>query len=135
MRISDWSSDVCSSDLVWPTLAGAGGVASWRCFDPFDHPQVLPWVLLLRQEDPADADRLRYAVCGDGCRQTFGFSFQGRMFGDGLDDAVVASRMAEFAAIRDGRGPTYSFPPLPFRPDERCVGKEGVSTFRSGGSP
>lgn len=39
-----------------------------------DFPQVLPWVLLLRIEDPRKPDRLRYASCGDGCRQTFCFS-------------------------------------------------------------
>src|SRR3546814_11112967 len=57
---------------VWPTLAGAGGAASWRCFDPFDHPTALPRALVLTQHDPADADRLRPAVFGGGCRQTFG---------------------------------------------------------------
>ena len=118
---------------VWPTLAGAGGVASWRHFDPFDHPQVLPWVLLLRQDDPAEPDRLRYAVCGDGCRQTFGFSFQGRWFGDGLPELAVKSRLAEFRAIRDGRGPIYSFTPLPISEREFIEVYRGVFGFSTDG--
>lgn len=119
---------------VWPALAGAGGVASWRAFDPFDYPQVLPWVMLLRQEDPAQPDRLRYAVCGDGCRQTFGFSFQGRWFGDGLPEPVVASRLAEFRAVRDGRGPIYSFTPLPISDREFIEVYRGVFGFSSDGA-
>lgn len=119
---------------VWPTLAGAGGIASWRHFDPFAYPQVLPWVLLLRQEDPAEPDRLRYAVCGDGCRQTFGFSYQGKWFGDDLPEQAVASRLAEFAAIREGRGPVYSFSPLPISDREFIEVYRGVFGFSSDGS-
>ena len=119
---------------VWPSLAGDDGVASWRRFDPFDHPQVLPWVLLLRQEDPAQPDRLRYAVCGDGCRQTFGFSFQGKWFGEDLPAAAVASRLAEFTAIREGRGPIYSFTPLPVSDREFIQVYRGVFGFSSDGA-
>lgn len=118
---------------VWSTLADAGGVAPWRRFDPFDHPQVLPWVMLLRQEDPADPDRLRYAVCGDGCRQTFGFSYQGKRFGEGLPDEAVTSRLAEFAAIRAGRGPIYSYTPLPLADRDFIEVYRGVFGFRSEG--
>lgn len=118
---------------VWPTLAGSGGVAPWRRFDPFDHPQVLPWVMLLRQEDPGEPDRLRYAVCGDGCRQTFGFSYQGRRFGEGLPDEAVASRLGEFAAIRAGRGPIYSYTPLPLADRAFIDVYRGVFGFSSDG--
>lgn len=119
---------------VWPSLAGEGGVASWRRFDPFDYPQVLPWVLLLRQEDPAEPGRLRYAVCGDGCRQTFGFSLQGKWFGDELPAAAVANRLAEFAAVRQGRGPIYSFTPLPISDREFIQVYRGVFGFSSDGA-
>src|SRR3546814_1637746 len=30
MRISDWSSDVCSSDLGWPSSSSSCGRSSWR---------------------------------------------------------------------------------------------------------
>lgn len=119
---------------VWPSLAGTGGIAQWRRFDPFDYPQVLPWVMLLRQDDAEQPDRLRYAVCGDGCRQTFGFSFQGRWFGDGLSDEAIASRLAEFAAIRAGSGPIYSFTPLPLSDRAFIDVYRGVFGFTSEGS-
>src|SRR3546814_5900944 len=49
MRISDWSSDVCSSDLIakpvgWPdgtVPAAAEGLAVGRFADGLDHPRVL----------------------------------------------------------------------------------------------
>ena len=97
----------------WHDLADGAGIAPWSRFDPLDYPSVLPWVLLLRQEDPAAPDRLRYTICGDGCRQTFGFSFQGKVFGEDLPSDAVAQRLAEFKAVRAGRGPIYSFTPLP----------------------
>src|SRR3546814_17862830 len=56
------------------------------------------------------------------------------MFGDGLDDAVVASRLAEFAAIRDGRGPIYSFTPLPISDRAFITVYRGVFGFTSDGS-
>src|SRR3546814_15806356 len=31
MRISDWSSDVCSSDLVWPNQCAGRGVICTHC--------------------------------------------------------------------------------------------------------
>src|SRR3546814_5595820 len=34
MRISDWSSDVCSSDLTKITNAGHGGIRNWQAGPP-----------------------------------------------------------------------------------------------------
>src|SRR3546814_17674596 len=43
MRISDWSSDVCSSDLRGPELAGGVETSGWREADKADpHPNLLP---------------------------------------------------------------------------------------------
>ncbi len=113
----------------WSELAGGSGIAPWSRFDPLDFPEVLPWVLLLRQEDPADPDRLRYTICGDGCRQTFGFSYQGKLFGDDLPAEAVAQRLDEFRAIRDGQGPLYSFTPLPISDREFIDIYRGVFGF------
>src|SRR3546814_8352640 len=33
MRISDWSSDVCSSDLTWELLETQNGPISWQSFN------------------------------------------------------------------------------------------------------
>src|SRR3546814_11404342 len=57
MRISDWSSDVCSSDLDWldgaarARIEGALGSLGWRC------DMVAGWLSLLsRVGGPADPD-------------------------------------------------------------------------------
>ena len=118
---------------VWPSLADPDGIVPWQRFKPFDHPQVLPWVMLLRQDDPAVPERLRYVICGDGCRQTFGFSYQGSWFGDGLPEDAVARRLAEFAAVRAGRGPVYSFSPLPVRDRDFIQIYRGVFGFSAAG--
>lgn len=108
----------------WADLAAADGTVPWSRFDPLDHPGVLPWVLLLRAEDPAQLDRFRYAICGDGCRQSFGFSYQGKMFGEDLPAEAVTQRLAEFEAIRAGQGPLYSYTPLP------VAGRGFISVYR-----
>ena len=118
----------------WPRLSGGSGIAAWSRFDPLDFPEVLPWVLLLRQEDPADPRRLRYTICGDGCRQTFGFSYQGKLFGEDLPESVVAQRKIEFQNIREGRGPLYSVTPLPIANREFIDIYRGVFGFSSDGT-
>lgn len=105
---------------AWPSLSGPGGYACWLRFDPLDFPRVLPWVMLLRQQDPAQPERFTYMVCGEGCRQAFGFSYQGKVFGEDLPAAAVSARLREFASIRAGAGPLYSTTPLPL-PDREFV--------------
>src|SRR3546814_19446555 len=56
------------------------------------------------------------------------------MGGDVLEDAVVASRMAEGASSRDGRGAIYSFTPLPISDREFIEVYRGVFGFTSDGS-
>lgn len=108
----------------WRGIADAGGIAAWSRFDPLDFPHVLPWVLLLRQEEPGDPERLRYVVCGEGCRQIFGYTYQGKLFGEDLPVEAVARRRREFAAVRDGRGPLFSASPLPLH------GREFIDVYR-----
>lgn len=108
----------------WPELCGPNRLVAWSRFDPLDFPQMLPWVVLLRQDDPADPATLNYVICGEGCRQTFGFSCQGKTFGEDLPPAAVAERLREFAEIRAGSGPLYSATPLP------VPGREFVEVYR-----
>ncbi|MEQ8398955.1 hypothetical protein [Thalassobaculum sp.] len=115
----------------WANFAGTTGIAPWSSFDPVDYPYVLPWVMLLRQEDPADPERLRYVICGDGCRKTFGMSYQGKLFGEDLPGSVVAQRRAEFQKIRNGHGPLYSRTPLPIANREFIDIYRGVFGFSS----
>jgi|GEM_PF-908050 len=68
----------------WGERADSRGIVSWSQFDPMDFAHILRWVMLLRREDGAD-----------------------------LPADAVARRLAEFAAIRAGQGPLYSFTPLP----------------------
>src|SRR3546814_4960993 len=57
MRISDWSSDVCSSDLSRPRAAGAGCGAGARLPD---HPGAHPLSQLqLHRHQPPDRHQLR----------------------------------------------------------------------------
>lgn len=109
---------------AWLDLCGPDGVVAWSRFDPLEFPQVLPWVMLLRQDDPADPATLNYAICGEGCRQTFGFSYQGKTFGEDLPPDAVAERLREFAEIRAGGGPLYSATPLP------VPGRDFVEVYR-----
>ena len=109
---------------AWSERADGSGIVPWSRFDPLDFPQVLPWVLLLRQDDPRQPDRLRYTICGDGCRQTFGFSYQGKWFGDDLPAETVSQRLQEFSAVRAGRGPLYAFTPCP------VPGRDFIDVYR-----
>lgn len=118
----------------WGERADSGGIVPWSQFDPMDFAHILPWVMLLRREDGDDPERLRYAICGEGCRQTFGFSYQGKIFGADLPADAVARRLAEFAAIRAGQGPLYSFTPLPVSDREYIDVYRGVFGLASAGA-
>lgn len=115
----------------WWRGTGNGSIAPWSCFDPVDHAGALPWVMLLRQEKPGDAELLRYVVCGDGCRQAFGFSYQGKLFGEDLPADAFARRQAEFAQVRAGLGPLFSTTPLPLSDREFIEVYRGVFGFAS----
>lgn len=115
---------------AWAVLSEGQPIANWRAFDPVDFPNILPWVLLLRQESKDDPNQLRYTICGDRCRETFGFSYQNKLFGEGLPADAVAERQKEFDRVRAGDGPIYSRTTLPIKTREFIVVFRGVFAFR-----
>src|SRR3546814_21076379 len=97
MRISDWSSDVCSSDLVeYPTIS----FCSFR-------------------------QRAHRGLGMDLTRATYHFGRQART------QACRLTLLGEAAMTP----PTITKTANQLRPEERRVGKEGVSTCRSRWSP
>lgn len=104
----------------WTSAAKGARWASWATFDATHHPGILPWVLLLRREP----DGWRYTVCGTGCTALFGFSYQGKLFGEGLPPEAAAQRQAEFDRVIAGEGPQFSHTRLP------VPGKDFVQVFR-----
>lgn len=111
------------------TLASNGAVSlPWSVFDPAQHKDVLPWVLLLKREgdaDPALEQSWSYAICGTGCTELFGRDYQGKTFGDDLPAQTVLERKAEIDRLIAGSGPLFSHTPLP------CEGREFVQVFRA----
>jgi len=111
----------------WAQAAKGSTVAPWSAFDPIDHPAILPWVLLLKRESPPAAGAppaWRYAVCGTGCTDLFGFSYQGKVFGENLPPDAAKQRMVEFERAIAGEGAQFSHTELPI------PGKHFVSVFR-----
>ena len=120
----------------WTAAADGRSWAPWALFDPVDHPGILPWVLLLKAE-PADAGKgvqWRYAVCGTGCTDLFGFSYQGKLFGVGMPAEAAAERLAEFGRVVAGSGPLFfdSHLPIPTREFVRVL--RGIFPFSTDGS-
>ncbi|MGF1628586.1 MAG: hypothetical protein ACFCUT_03880 [Kiloniellaceae bacterium] len=119
----------------WKQAARGQAWAPWSRFDAVDHPSILPWVLLLKLE-PADAGagdlQWRYAVCGTGCTELFGFSFQGKFFGEGMSSEAAAERLAEFQRVVEGEGPLFfdSHLPIPTREFVRVL--RGIFPFSTG---
>ncbi len=110
----------------WLDAAGSRAAPDWCAFDPVDHAPILPWVLLLQPEGP---DALRYTVCGDGCVETFGFSYQGKIFGEDLPPEAVEIRRREFQRAQDGDAPLYSRTNLPIANREFVEIYRGVFPF------
>ena len=89
--------------------------APWASFDPADHPKILPWILLLKREGVAAGREAiwRYSLCGTGCIDLFGSSFQGKVLGEDLPPDLAAQRRAEFDRVSNGAGPSFSRAELP----------------------
>src|SRR3546814_15842769 len=124
MRISDWSSDVCSSDLQ---------ISRFQCSKQFDvHP-----VLLLVGDGrhpawapaPAVRDREAAALAGGG-----GADLRSKLGGPPILESWRAPMPKCHDTQREeiARGGVRCPPP---RSEERRVGKECVSTGRSRWSP
>src|SRR3546814_14547941 len=112
MRISDWSSDVCSSDLV----------------DPLDAAARLPGI----EEGAVDGILDGEAEVGVGADV-------GRVLAAQLQpdaDELAGRRLFDHLAGLDRAGEVHLVgQPRPDRSEERRVGKECVSTCRSRWSP
>src|SRR3546814_19682306 len=114
MRISDWSSDVCSSDLVWLSASAGTGKT-----------QVLAarvYRLLLRGVDPGAILCLTFTKAG--AAETAG---------------RISTRLAAWVRmperqLKDDLA-ALGENPLDRRSEKRRVGKECVSTCRSRWSP
>src|SRR3546814_12156733 len=107
MRISDWSSDVCSSDLIGRRLTEELTLSGKR-----------HRLLMMLDEFPALG------------RLDFFESALAFMAGYGLKSFLTAQSLNQ---IERAYGPNNSI--LDNRSEERRVGKECVSTCRSRGSP
>lgn len=115
----------------WQAAARGRRWAPWSHFDPVDHPAILPWVLLLKSEPlpQGPGQNWRYAVCGTGCTDLFGFSYQGKLFGTGMPAEAAAERLAEFDRVVAGAGPLFfdSHLPIPTREFVRVL--RGIFPF------
>src|SRR3546814_18839312 len=117
MRISDWSSDVCSSDL--PAIVAPAAVTALRC----KHGVTIA----------ARCGTARRARCGD-----YLFAHQpgrGFRFGE-IDPLPVAAVLPMPERGHDRAGPRHAVGDIHFaRSAERRVGKEGGSTCSYRWSP
>src|SRR3546814_11258175 len=117
MRISDWSSDVCSSDLARRAFRGTGGGGGARP----DRPGTLDFGEARRSSDPRESGGAEpFLPCrgagGGAARRRRGRKIVGRR----------ADRRSDRARRRSCDGNSS---------DERRVGKECVSTCRSRWAP
>src|SRR3546814_15997721 len=115
MRISDWSSDVCSSDLLVECVAEAGGHAAFW--------QAVEWVYAhTRSDGQGLPDGLRYPESTPAVEQCMTSE---------RADAVIRAPATE--ATKGGVTATPSLRLLDrqTRSDERRVGEESVRTGRS----
>ena len=120
----------------WRSVAGKGGLVPWTAFDPSDHKDVLPWILLLKRAadaDPAVSKSWHYAVCGTGCTQLFGRSSQGKVFGDGLSAPAIEERQAEIDQLVAGSDPLYSHTNVPIQGRDFVQVIRGVFPFTASG--
>src|SRR3546814_16325978 len=129
MRISDWSSDVCSSDLVQ---------ALWgRALDPWWNLQAG-----VRHDFRTGPDR-SYAVLGVQGLAPYWFEVDGALFLSDKGDVTARfeaeydQRLTQKLILQPAAELNFSaqdVPELGLRSEERSVGKEGVLTCESGWS-
>src|SRR3546814_19197134 len=121
MRISDWSSDVCSSDLAQRRGHEAGNRA-WRAEDgpnPLDFTRESVLAKLVR--DTGDAARYVFTV--DGSRERRETAVNSLRFGSG-HFAPILVRAAGHAHLDLYTRPARSLAPTP--PPARGCGRPGV---------
>ena len=110
----------------WNSHATEERTPPWSAFDPVDHRLVLPWILLLR---PMEDGRLKYVVSGTLCDEVFGFSYLGKVFGEGLPPDAAKARKDEFNRAVTNREPLYSKVNLPVENKEFIKVIRGVFPF------
>ena len=116
----------------WRDAANGTAFAPWTAFDATEHPRLLPWILLLRTENGPSivgGPRLRYAVCGTGLTDIFGFSYQGKLFGEDLPPDAAVRRVKEFERVMAGSGPLFSHTELPIPGKDFYEVYRGVFAF------
>src|SRR3546814_15379853 len=124
MRISDWSSDVCSSDLIDSTIVDNGGATSFV-------KGGTGTVVLTGANSHTGATNLtngtlRVSSIGDG----------GVASGLGASSAASSNLIVEGGTLQyTGASATRDRGFTLVRSEERRVGKECVRTCRSRGSP
>lgn len=120
----------------WQSIAAGGSPVPWTLFDPVEHKDILPWLLLLKRSPGADPDVSQswsYSVCGTGCTQLFGQTYQGKVFGESLPPSAVAERQAEIHQLVAGSGPLYSHTNLPIEDRDFVEVIRGVFPFTASG--
>ena len=130
------SHPVAIFSAFWHSAAAEGSPVPWSLFDPAEHKDILPWMLLLKRlpgADPALSQSWRYSVCGTGCTQLFGKTFQDKAFGEDLPPAAVAERQAEIDELVAGAGPLYSHTNLPIEGREFVEVTRGAFPFTANG--
>src|SRR3546814_12276084 len=115
MRISDWSSDVCSSDLLPPLTAWPDDLAQQIGGDIF----LLPGGYEVDGREIAPFDERKVRAAAQVCRER------------GIDRIAVSSAFAPVNAPMEERAADG----FDGRSEERRVGKGCVSPCRSRGAP
>src|SRR3546814_15072841 len=125
MRISDWSSDVCSSDLAFEYVTGGPIDIS----DPVAIPRPTGGVPVGDMSDPSITDRTRLQSVALSDQLSF------------LDGKVLFTAGVRHQSLRNktyaptGEQTGAYDDPVWTRSAERRVGQGVVSTFRARGSP
>src|SRR3546814_15070310 len=132
MRISDWSSDVCSSDL---TIAVGVDAARREIVEILRRPVDDDTRRVLRDAliaDDAEVIELFLPESGDAERHILQPRGTARR---GHDDVMVVARAIAGTALRGRVGRRGGLARLGHRSEARRVGQEWVSTCRSRWSP
>lgn len=101
---------------------------SWHHMNPKHIAEALPWLLLLEANGTG---RYKYVICGTGCEDLFGFSYQGKFFGESLPVDAVEQRQKEFDIIESGGGPLFSVTTIPIPEKDNKEIYRGVFGFAS----
>src|SRR3546814_9577190 len=89
MRISDWSSDVCSSDLVSVSLAGSWSVIDIVRADGFSASDIRPLVRLNVSVILEENGRRESGVFGMGGRYLYDDLFKPESWSRAIDEAIA----------------------------------------------